>query len=102
MKLTAIKASFSIVTAMAVIVACSKSNDNGTPETKPNIQLSSNAALGKYLTDSAGKTLYYFSNDANGSSVCTGGCLAAWPIFYKADLTFGDTSLHAADFGVIT
>lgn len=102
MRLKGIKSFLSVATAMIVIVACSKSDDNDTPQTKANIQLTSNSTLGKYLTDSVGKTLYFFSNDANGSSVCTGGCLAAWPVFYTANTTLGDTSLHAADFGVIT
>ena len=102
MRSKVIKSVLSVATAMAVIVACSKSDDNPIVQPKANILLSSNATLGKYLTDSVGKTLYYFSNDASGSSVCTGGCLAAWPVFYKANLTLGDTSLHDADFGVIT
>jgi predicted lipoprotein with Yx(FWY)xxD motif len=101
MSLKVIKSFFLVATAIAVIVACSKSDDNdNTP--KANIQLSSNSTLGKYLVDSTGKTLYYFSNDASGSSVCTGGCLAAWPVFYTVNMTLEDTSLHAADFGVIT
>ena len=102
MRLKVIKSFLSAATAMAVIVACSKSDDNDNDNIKANIQISSNSTLGKYLTDSVGRTLYYFSNDASGSSVCTGGCLAAWPVFYTANMTLGDTSLHAADFGVIT
>jgi predicted lipoprotein with Yx(FWY)xxD motif len=102
MRFKIIKPFLSVVTAMAVMVACSKSDDNDNNQPKANILLSSNSTLGKYLTDSVGKTLYYFSNDASGSSVCTGGCLAAWPIFYTANTILGDTSLHAADFGVIT
>lgn len=90
----------SVTTVVSMIVACSKDDDNSTP--KADIQLSGNTTLGTYLTDSEGKTLYFFSNDANGASACTGGCLAAWPVFYKANPTLGDTSLHAADFGVIT
>lgn len=90
-----------MATVISTIAACSKDDDN-TPETRADIRISSNATLGKYLTDSEGKTLYFFSNDATGASVCTGGCLAAWPVFYKANPTLGDSSLHAADFGVIT
>ena len=54
-----------------------------------------------YLTDSKGMTLYYFTNDADGSSACYGGCAKAWPIFYSADLSVG-SGLKAADFGTIT
>lgn len=99
MRSRAIKIFLSVATAVSTIVACSKDDD--TPA-KADIQISSNATLGVYLTDVDGRTLYFFSNDASGASSCTGGCLAAWPVFYKANPTLGDTSLHAGDFGVIT
>jgi predicted lipoprotein with Yx(FWY)xxD motif len=35
--------------------------------------------LGTYLTDSQGRTLYMFTNDSPGKSVCEGDCLVAWP-----------------------
>jgi len=101
MRSSAIKTFLSVATVVSMMVACSKDDDNSTPP-KADIQIASNATLGAYLTDSEGKTLYFFSNDASGASACTGGCLAAWPIYYKASPTLGDTSLHAADFGVIT
>ena len=68
------------------------------------VKLKMSPALGNYLTDKDDKTLYFFSNDANGKNNCTGGCEAAWPIFTgeaptQAKLGQG---LSAADFGVIT
>jgi predicted lipoprotein with Yx(FWY)xxD motif len=56
---------------------------------------------GTVLVDQKGKTLYFFTKDANGTSACTGGCLAAWPIFSVAAPKL-DTGLVAADFGSIT
>jgi predicted lipoprotein with Yx(FWY)xxD motif len=35
--------------------------------------------LGTYLTDSRGRTLYLFTEDSPGKSVCEGDCLEAWP-----------------------
>ena len=36
--------------------------------------------LGTYLVGPEGKTLYYFTRDITpGVSVCSGGCLDAWP-----------------------
>ncbi len=36
--------------------------------------------LGTYLVDPDGMTLYYFTRDIHpGASVCSGGCLEAWP-----------------------
>jgi predicted lipoprotein with Yx(FWY)xxD motif len=36
-------------------------------------------ALGTFLTDANGRTLYVFLNDNYGPSVCYGGCATAWP-----------------------
>jgi predicted lipoprotein with Yx(FWY)xxD motif len=71
----------------------------------PAIQLKTSATLNSYLSDSANYTLYYFSNDFDGKSNCTGGCLNVWPIYYagnnlsQAKLAAG---LDIADFGTIT
>ena len=35
--------------------------------------------IGKFVTDSRGMTLYMFTKDSPGKSVCEGDCLAAWP-----------------------
>jgi predicted lipoprotein with Yx(FWY)xxD motif len=92
-----------VVAIVSAFIACSKDDNNKqNPTPAAKVQVSTNATLGKILTDSAGNTLYFFSLDASGSSACAGGCLAAWPAFYSADLTLGDTSLHKADFGTIT
>ena len=72
------------------------------PVTSPRTDIhldSSNVTLGKHLVDKDGKSLYYFSNDVNGLSNCTGGCLTNWPIYYAdmATTTFSN-GLNAADF----
>jgi predicted lipoprotein with Yx(FWY)xxD motif len=81
--------------------SCAKAK---TPEKIKSVQLATDAILGNILTDSKGFTLYYFSNDVDGVSKCTGGCLAVWPIFYDSLLsasTLG-AGLNAADFATIT
>jgi predicted lipoprotein with Yx(FWY)xxD motif len=35
--------------------------------------------IGEVLVDGDGFTLYIFTNDSNGESVCTGDCAANWP-----------------------
>lgn len=103
MRSKAIKTFLTIATvASTIMVACSDDDNPTPPEPKPGVQIANNATLGKIMTDSAGRTLYFFSDDTKDSSTCYGGCLAAWPVFYVANPTFGDTSLHAADFGVTT
>ncbi len=54
-----------------------------------------------YLTDANGMTLYYFTKDVAGNSVCTGGCLGAWPVYYAPNLSVPG-QLAASDFGTIT
>ena len=65
-----------------------------------SVQVAENATFGKYMTDSRGNTLYFFSRDAKDVSNCTGGCLDNWPIFYDENLRVGE-GLSESDFGVI-
>ena len=39
----------------------------------------SSTALGTYLTDPHGRTLYIFTKDTKDKSNCTGACLTIWP-----------------------
>ncbi|MBC8109699.1 MAG: hypothetical protein H7Y04_01420 [Verrucomicrobia bacterium] len=71
----------------------------------PLIKLeSSNATLGKYLTDQQGNTLYFFAPDLSGTNNCTGGCAALWPVFYQENLTQATLGedLLLSDFSSIT
>jgi predicted lipoprotein with Yx(FWY)xxD motif len=83
-----------------IFSSCTK-NDN--PTTTPTaIHLDSTNSLGKHIVDKDGRTLYYFANDANGASNCTGGCLALWTPFYAdtTSTTFS-TDLQSSDFKTI-
>lgn len=102
-----VAATAAIGLAMSVFASCSKDH-NGNGGTTPPVEnhavkLASNGTFGSIMTDSAGRSLYFFSVDYNGKSNCNGGCLAAWPAFYidPAKLTM-DTALKAADFATIT
>ena len=70
---------------------------------RTDIHVDSVATVGKHIVDKDGKTLYYFSNDVNAQSNCTGGCLTNWPIYYadSASTTYTD-GLSASDFKTIT
>ena len=89
--------------ALAVLqfISCKKKDTVTLPRT--DIHLDSNAQVGKHLVDKDGKTLYYFANDVNGQSACTGGCLNNWLLFLadSTSTTFGD-GLLASDFARIT
>src|SRR5260221_11949907 len=93
--------------AVMIMVGCSKSyNAPATPPppTPPGIKLNPSATLGSYLTDNENHALYFFSDDANGQSSCTGGCVTLWPPFYIDQLAAGNLSagLNLADFGKVT
>ncbi|AZN38683.1 plastocyanin/azurin family copper-binding protein [Paenibacillus albus] len=76
------------------VIAASAVQPDGT-----RIGLGKNAKLGTYLTDSAGRTLYYFTKDAANLESCQGQCLTAWPVFYADKLQI-PSSLNPDDFGV--
>ena len=46
---------------------------------KPTVSARTVDPLGDVLTDADGMTLYLFTPDPAGESVCTGGCAEAWP-----------------------
>ncbi len=60
-------------------------------------------SLGTILTDSQGKSLYFFADDipSSGISTCSGKCLSFWPVFYSASPVVS-APLAASDFSVIT
>lgn len=94
--------------ATALLLAfssCSEKEEPLPPEKKPTVQLADHATLGSHLVDTLGNTLYYFSNDYNGESNCSGGCLALWPPYYAGnhlDQAALGTGLDIDDFGTIT
>ncbi|MFD1466723.1 hypothetical protein ACFQ48_00690 [Hymenobacter caeli] len=78
----------------AALGSCKKNEENTTP---PTVMLTSNAALGSFLTDGRNNTLYYYTPDVIGTNACTGGCADEWPIFFAASVQVGP-GLNAADF----
>jgi predicted lipoprotein with Yx(FWY)xxD motif len=49
------------------------------------VKVSSKDGVGRYLSDTEGMTLYWFTKDSARQSSCSGGCLEKWPIFYRHD-----------------
>lgn len=86
----------------ALSTSCKKDNSSGTqPTAVTGVQLSTNTKLGNIITDNNGMSLYFFSKDVAGASVCVDGCAITWPPFYKENPSIG-TGLAASDFTVIT
>lgn len=65
------------------------------------VMIHSTPALGAFLTDTSGKTLYFFSKDTTGTSACTGTCLAKWPAF-DAGNVIAPSVLKTSDVGIVT
>jgi predicted lipoprotein with Yx(FWY)xxD motif len=65
------------------------------------VMIGTNKAVGNYLTDGDGASLYYFTKDSAGMSACSGDCLKAWPAFTASSFVVL-SALDAADFGSIT
>lgn len=99
-----------LVVAGAVLTACG-SDDNGastsatTPPTAAataadatastntgtaTVMVATDPALGEYLVDAAGRTLYLFTQDQGTTTACSGGCVDNWPAIVSDDPTAGE------------
>lgn len=65
------------------------------------IKIQDKAGMGKYLSDTEGKTLYWFKNDSPGKSSCAGPCLEKWPLYYREKVA-APKDIKPGDFGTIT
>lgn len=65
------------------------------------VKVAEKEGIGKYLTDTEGKTLYWFKKDTAGMSACAGPCLEKWPIYFRGKVEAKGT-LKNEDFGTIT
>src|SRR5580658_9698027 len=51
------------------------------------ITVKSSSALGNYLADPSGYTLYTYNQDSVGTSNCSGSCLVTWPAYQDTAAT---------------
>lgn len=65
------------------------------------VEVKSKAGIGSYLTDEKGMTLYRYTMDKPGKSVCAGLCIEKWPVFFVDEVTV-PAGVKIADFGMIT
>jgi predicted lipoprotein with Yx(FWY)xxD motif len=80
-----------VLAAGLFLAACNVANPQAsggggyaTGTTKPRVSApttvqAAQSKLGRILVDAQGRTLYAFTNDANGTSTCEGACADAWP-----------------------
>jgi predicted lipoprotein with Yx(FWY)xxD motif len=67
---------------------------------RPEVNTATKEGIGTYLTDSEGKTFYWFTKDTPGKSACSGPCLVKWPLFFCETITTSP-DLAAGDFATI-
>lgn len=86
---------------LGVLITSCKKDDEALQQN--DLRLNTSPALGQYLTNKAGQTLYIFANDADGTNNCAGVCESIWPVF-NADINTAvlDNGLFKSDFGSIT
>jgi predicted lipoprotein with Yx(FWY)xxD motif/plastocyanin len=71
--------------------------------TKPaSIMLAKNDALGTFLADDQGRTLYLFTKDTPNTSNCYDKCEAAWPPLFTKGAPVADDGVDAALLGTTT
>jgi predicted lipoprotein with Yx(FWY)xxD motif len=58
-------------------------------------------ALGTFLTDGNGDTVYLFAADKGGQSACNGGCADAWPPVTTSETPKATKGLKASLLGTI-
>ena len=63
------------------------------------VNVGQNSALGSFLVDSKGMTLYLFTKDTPNTSVCYGGCATAWPPLLTTGAPVGGTGVTASMLG---
>ncbi len=64
------------------------------------VMIGTSPKLGNYLVDGEGNSLYYFTKDSSGASVCNGDCIKNWPAFSASGFVL-PSALNPDDFGTI-
>jgi len=66
---------------------------------KETVKIAKKDGFGSFLTDSRGKTLYYFKKDSPGKSACYGDCADAWPPYcYSTSEMAVPEGFNSSDF----
>lgn len=66
----------------------------------PMLQIGETAALGSFLVDEKGMTLYLFTQDSPNTSTCYDACATAWPPLLAASAPVAGAGVDAALLGL--
>jgi predicted lipoprotein with Yx(FWY)xxD motif len=67
-----------------------------------SVELATVGTFGEVLVDAKGMSLYLFTKDAGGKSVCSGQCATNWPPAAAVGVPVAGTGLDAAKLSMIT
>jgi predicted lipoprotein with Yx(FWY)xxD motif len=83
---------------------CASGTRAAPPTTPPPATvtlLTAKASFGTYLTDGAGRALYMWDADREGSSTCYGDCAVAWPPLTVGDAAEAGPGVDASLIGTV-
>jgi predicted lipoprotein with Yx(FWY)xxD motif len=73
-----------------------------TPSGPATVNLGSSSKYGSFLVDSKGITLYLYTKDTPGTSVCYGKCATLWPPLLTNGAPVAGTGVDSSKFGTTT
>lgn len=77
--------SLRLLAASALLAATTVLSPGASAQSAPTVVAGTDASGAQILTDASGRTLYLYTKDSANTTVCTGGCLAAWPALMASD-----------------
>ena len=90
-----------LVAALACLSAVVLFASSAISAQEPTVSVSKDARLGQYLTDAAGRTLYFYQGDGKGTSNCYEYCAEKFPpVTTNGKPTAGD-GVNAAGLGTL-
>lgn len=92
------------VAATVVLAGCGSSggsSSSGSSSAGSETIGTASGSGGTYLTGAAGRAVYLFDADTNGTSACTGACTAAWPPVLTDGAAGASGSAKSADLATI-
>ena len=94
------------VAAVALLLLTAACSGRAAPPTAPIpvtiTLLTAQASFGSYLTDDAGRALYMWDADRDGSSTCYGDCATAWPPLTVGDAAHAGPGVDSSLIGTVT
>jgi len=106
---------FSALAGLALLVtACApQATPTAAPPTQPpaatsapamgtTVQVGKNDALGSFLVDDKGMTLYLFTKDSPNTTTCYDQCATNWPPLLTTGAPVAGEGVDASKFGTIT